>query len=179
MEVTDFISRYKNKFLNINIVIIIVALIIANNIYKRQTNIIGSLKQNKDAEIKKNEILGSIAQLEKKINAYKDFLNINKGDKSLIMSTINDIAKDSDVKIVSFRPESEIDYYAYVKYPIFLVINAKDYNQIGRFMSKIENSSYVYMVDNLNIRPNSQEEKKDGTENFTIELILSTIWFKG
>jgi Tfp pilus assembly protein PilO len=178
MEATDFIIKYKNKILNI--AIIILAVIIANNTYKKQANIIASLKQNKDTEIKKNEALGSIGQLEKKMNAYKN--SLIKKDNSLIMSAINDIAKDSGIKITSFRPEPEILYAVYVKYSYSLSINAKDYNSVGKFISKIENSPDIYTVDSVNIRPLPQgqgEVKEEETYKIAVELILSTVWFKG
>jgi Tfp pilus assembly protein PilO len=177
MELANLLSRHKNKILNINFAIIVLALIFANNIYKKQVSIIETFKQNKDIETKKNGVLGNISQLEKKINAYKNYLN--KKDMSLVMSRINNIAKDSGVKIISFRPQTETDYPVYVKYSFSLAVNFKDYNSLGRFMSKIENSPDVYMVDSINIEPLSQgQEEKGETNKITVDLVLSTILFK-
>jgi len=178
MKLDGFIGKYKNKILNINIALIIVALIIANNIYKRQTVTMALLKRNNDAEIKKNEVLENISQLEKKINSYKNALN--KKDMTLVMNAVNNIAKELGIKIISFKPQNEKDYSVYVKYPFNLAIGIKDYHQLGRFVAKIENSADIYMVDSMNIRTLAEEQKGAGeTEKFTVELILSRILFKG
>lgn len=177
MELTNFIDRYKNKVLNINIAIIILALIIANNIYKRQTVTLESLKKRKDTEIKTNEVLNDISQLGKKINAYKNALN--KNNTSLVINSINGMGKESGIKIISFKPQTEVDYTIYVKYPYSLTISAKDYNQLGKFISKIESSSNnIYMVDSLNIKSVSkQQEEKTETSEISAELTLSIILF--
>lgn len=174
----NFVSRYKNKILNVNIAIIILSLIIANNIYKRQTAILESLKKKRDTEIKKNESLENISQLEKKINAYRNYFN--EKDISLVITKINEIAKASDIKIISFKPQTARDYPVYVKQSFLLTISAKDYRQLGEFVSKIENSPDIYMIDSFNIKSLAlEQEKKALTDKIGVELIVSTIVFKG
>jgi len=175
MRLTDYINKYKNKILNIAIVIL--ALIIANNIYKSQNRTLESLKENKDIEMKKNTVLGDIDRLEGRINSYKNLFN--KKDVSLIMNTIRGLAKDTNIKIISLRPQKEKDYPVYIKYSFDLVMNARDYHQIGKFISKIEGSPDIYMIDNINIRPLTESQTAQQTYKLTVELTLSTVFFKG
>lgn len=175
MELIDFINIYKNKILNIAIVIL--ALIIAYNIYKGQNRTLGSLKENKDIEIKKNAVLSDISQLEKKIISYKNLFN--KKDISLVMNTINSIAKGTNIKIILIRPQRERDYPVYIKYSFDLVINAKDYHQVGKFISKIESSPDIYMIDSVNIKLLPESQLAEQIYKLTVELTLSTVFFKG
>jgi len=177
MELTD-ISKYKDKVLNINIAIIILAMIITYNIYKRQTAILKSLKQQIDIETKKNDALSNIDQLEKRINAYKNYLG--KKDLSLIIARIDGLAKDSNIKIFSFTPQPARDYPVYIKYPFSLTIAAKDYRCLSEFISKIEDSPDIYMVDSISIKSLYLEQKEEAlTNKIGADLVISTIVFKG
>lgn len=177
MNLINLISKYKNKILNI--LIIIVALFFANRIYINQTKNINSLSEKKDAELKRKELLEDISQAEKKIGSYKSVIN-NK-DISSVINTLRNIARDSSVRIVSIRPQIERDYPVYTKYPLDLVITAGDYHRIGEFMSRIESHPDIYIVENISIRPNLEAEMrgKDRTDKLTVNLRLSTILLKG
>jgi hypothetical protein len=171
-----------NKFLRnniVNIVVILLALIIANKINKSQNKIIAELKVKNEAQIKKNEVLNNISKLEKKIIIYKKALN--KKDISLIINNLNTIGKEVGIKIISIKPESKKDYAVYSAYSFNLNIRAKDYHQVGKFIGKIETSPFVYIVDNFNVNPFSarQEDEEGRQENkVAAELRLSIISLK-
>lgn len=174
MDLANFVNKYKNKILNI--IIIIFAVMVANNIYKVQNRITQSLKQNREAEIKKNELLDNIGQLEKKVNVYKNLLN--KKDISLVMNTINNIARNSGVKIISIKPAGTSDYSVYVRYPFDLIITANSYHNIGTFISNIESYTDVYIIDSINIRPVAENIEKGQIPKFNVDLKVSTVFFK-
>lgn len=177
MNLINLISKYKNKILNI--LIIIVALFFANRIYINQTKNINSLSEKKDAELKRKELLEDISQAEKKIGSYKSVIN-NK-DISLVINTLRNIARDSFVKIVSIKPQTEQDYPVYTKHSFNLVITAGDYHRIGQFMSRIESHPDIYIVENISIRPIPRAEMRgEGRiDKLTVNLRLSTILLKG
>ena len=144
----EMLNKYKNLLLNV--LIIIVAGIIAGNIYKAQSLKVVSLERQKDAETKKNEVLGDISGLEKKIGSYKEF--INKKDIASIINTINRIAQESSVKITAIKPQREIgEDRDYLRYPFVLTVDAGDYHALGKFIAKLESSADIYNIDSLNI----------------------------
>lgn len=175
MELIGFINKYKN-ILNLNVVVIILSMIIASNIYKSQAKIKKLLMEKKDMEIKKNVALGDIKQSEEVINAYKNFLN--QKDIALAINTISSIAKGSDVKIISFNPGTKADYPVYIKYPFVLSIEADSYHAIGGFISKLESHNDVYMVEGLNMKSLPESSGEPPRYKLAINLIVSTIIFK-
>ncbi len=171
MRLSDILN-YKNKI--IHTVIIISAVITASNLYKSQTRGIGSVREKKELEIKKIGVLGDINELTKLIKLYKDL--VNKKDISSVINMLNRIANDSGINIVTVRPVKEQVYPLYVKYPFELIVSAKHFDNIGEFISKLESSPDVYIIDLAQIRPASAIET--GSTNLVMDLKLSTIIFK-
>lgn len=175
MNLMNFIGKHKNKIPAV--LFIILAFIIANSIYKNQLKMVEALKEKKDTEIKKNEVLGSISQqLEKKLNPYKRILNAK--DISTVVNTISNLAKESGIKINSLKPQAGRDYPAYVKYSFDLDITAPDYHYMGSFISKMESSADIYLVENMNIKTIPGQPGKGQTDKLSVELRLSTILMK-
>jgi Tfp pilus assembly protein PilO len=162
----------KNNLLNIGIIIL--ALIFANNIYKGQRQIVESLKQKGSLELKKNVALGNISHLEKMMNSYGKFFN---KDRSLIISTINNIARESDAKIISIKPQKEINFPVYVQYPFDLVIGVNSYHSLGGFFSKLESYSEVFIVDSVQIRPATEVSREGQESKLNVNLRISAISF--
>ena len=169
MEFTqEVINKHKNKLLNI--LVLIIAVIVAYNIFKVQNLKAVSLENKKETEIKKNEVLAEINKLENKIGSYKKF--INRKDVPSVINTINNIAKESMVKIVSIKPQPDKDDNPdYAVYSFSLLVNAEDYHALGRFIAKLESSSDLYSVDNLDIKTVQEE-------TIAADLILSTFLMK-
>ncbi|TRZ48987.1 hypothetical protein D4Q80_02845 [bacterium] len=168
--------KYKNTFLNIAVSIIF--LIIANGIYKSQNLTAVKLGKDREVEIKKNAALAAISALEKKVGLYKNFLN--KKDLSSIINNISNIANESQIKIISIRPQNEKDQGDYIKYPFSLSITAKDYHQLGLFIAKLESSPDIYIVESIAVRPRAAEARPSKqAEKVSAELTLSTVLLKG
>jgi len=168
MEAQDFIGKYKNKILNV--AIIILSLFIASKIYKEQLKGIDSLKEKKNLESKRSEILESISRTEKKNNAYKELLS--RKDASNVISTVSNIAKEFNIKIISIRPTQQQKYIEYAKIPFDLVLNASSFHDLGNFISKIESHRDVYTIDSLGISIERQSKQ------LNINLTLSSIVYK-
>jgi hypothetical protein len=176
IQIPPIIIKQRNKILNIGIILL--TFIIANNIYKSQIKSIQSLREKIEAETKKNEMLSNISQSEKILNAYKNLLN--KKDisqvKSISISTISNIAKDSNVKIALVKPLAEDNQSVYSRYSFSLVLNAPNYHNVGKFINRLESHPDVYFVDKVIIK---RINKESATEyNLIVELTLSTIVFK-
>lgn len=166
----------KNKILNI--IIIAIALFIGYSIYTNEAKKIVELKQKKDLELKKNQLLKSVISLEDKFNSYKKFIN-NK-DISSIMNRLFTIAGESKVKINSLRPAGSMDFSTYVKFPFTLIATASSFKKIGYFISELENSRDIYIIDSLTISLNSTEAdlSNSNADNLTLNLTVSTVILK-
>ena len=168
MAAIGAISKYKNIVLNI--VIIIVALIVSVKIYKRQTSQMEALKAQKEMELKKNEAFQNIGKLEKKLQVYQEILA--RKDANKVISNITNLAKESDIKIISVRPVAEEVKQDYIKLPFDLTISASDYHALGKFISRLESYTDVYVIGALEIRSESQKRE------LTANLRLTTIIYK-
>ncbi len=168
MELNELTRKYKNNIFNI--ALIIFALIVANNIYKKQAKVIESLKAKVDLELKKNDVLNGIGQLEKKINSYKSLLT--RKESNVVMNVITNIARDSEVKIISIRPASENRQADYIKFTFALILNTPNYHALGKFISKLESYQDVYSVETVTVA--SQDETKRA---LTVNLNVSSIVF--
>ena len=156
------------------IAIFVFALIVAGVLYKSQTSNLKLLNSRKGTEIKKNEALKEIQQLEKAIKSYTGLLP--EKDASAIVNTISSIAKESGVQVVSLEPGRQEKQPLYIKYPFMINIRAESYHAIGKFISKLESRSGVYSVEALSIRPSSVDTPED---KLTVSLTLNIIAFTG
>ncbi len=182
-KLTDLFLNGRKKVLRI--AIIALSLFIALIVYISQTKNIESLRIREDMERKKNDVLGEIARSEKTIKLYKNMLS--QKDALSVMNVLGNIAKESNVTLVSIKPANEENRPLYIKFPFVLVIAADNYHAMGKFISKIENEPGNYSVDAINIRP--QEESRGPDRELTkgakpakkliLNLILSIIAFKG
>lgn len=169
MELSDLTGKHKNAALNIGL--IIVAFLIAQNIYKNDSRQVDELKNKGVLEQQKNDELDKISKLEKKIDYFKGLFS--EKDSGLVMSAIAGIARESGVKIVSMRPTVQgQDLSEYLKYYFDLTISADDYHAIGRFVSRLESFKDIYFVDDAQIASRNQEN------GYSVTLKVSYIVYK-
>lgn len=187
MEIKNLVGKLinqlagsKNKILNIGLIILTV--IIASNMYRNKAKDVQLLNAKKDTELKKNSALEQIKQLEKSIESYKNIFN--KKDASLIINTINNIARDSNVKIISIKPSNERKESVYTSYPFLLTVSADNYHCIGKFISGIESHPDIYFVDAITItiedirQAQNLEQGLKPITRVMVNLTLSKIVFK-
>jgi len=174
----DF-NRNKNQI--ISIVIIIITCIVAYKIYQNNSAALDNLKKTRDAEVKKNELLTKLGALDKKVKGYKAFLNKdNKVNKTAISNNIGSIAKDSLVKISSIKPSPEQVSAVYIQYNFDLKASASSYEELANFISRLEESDDVFMVEILIIKPNTGKgpDNVERAKGVTAELRVSTYVYK-
>ena len=152
LELTD-IKKYKNKVLNI--LIIIVAIMVSSNIYKKQEKAASLLLAKKELEIMKNAEFDSIGSMEKKNNSFKNYLV--KKDPGLIINTISNLANELGIKILSVKPEVEIKSDQYTKWPFEIAFIVSGYHNLGKFISKIESSNDIFVIDNISAKRDTKE----------------------
>jgi Tfp pilus assembly protein PilO len=157
----------------INIVVIIISLIIAKNIFTKQMAQVGSIRSEADIARQKNAMLEQIVQSEKRLKNLRR--SINKEETSII-NTINTIAKKFDVKIVELKPVPEQKITGYVKYPFVLNIAVNNYHTLGRFISALESDPFLFTVDSMSV--NIDESGDSRKYKLRVNLETNTILIK-
>ncbi len=166
MDINNLVAKHKNKL--INTAIIILALVVANHIFKIQSEKIKRLQEDKKNELRRREVLVAIDELENKLNQYRQ--DLARKDSSAVISSINELAKESGVSILSIKPDQEARLGDYAKVPFMLSLKAAGSHAIGKFISKLEaNREVFYSVESLRIAP-----APDGS-GLTASLKLSSI----
>jgi Tfp pilus assembly protein PilO len=159
----------KSKNILLNFIIIVVALVIAFNfIYKKQEQELQNLMAQKEAELKKNAVLENIVRLEGNIDNYKNLLP--QKDVSQTITSINDLAREAKVKIVSIKPlPADQVSTAYAKSSFDVSVSAPTYHVLGKFISSLESYQDVFIVEFVDI--SSQEQGKELTANMKVSTI--------
>jgi hypothetical protein len=167
MGLESLIGKNKNKVFNI--VLVIISLIFASNIYKKQIANINSLEANITEEEKKNRTLDNIGKLNSKIDAYRKLLPRKESDSS--MNDINNIARNAGVKIMSNKTSGEESFPDYKKYIYDLAISSPDYDSLAKFINLLEVSQAVYMIDVLDLRSFSYNREKELNANLRVSAV--------
>jgi hypothetical protein len=167
MGLESLINKHKNKFFNI--VLIIIALIAALNIYKKQETDINTLKINIEEEEMRNKTLGNIGKLDAQIESYRRLLS-NK-ENSFYMNEISNIARDTGVKIMSIGPSGEEPAAGYTKYIYVLTVSSPDYDTLARFINALEINHTVYMIENLELRSSSYNKEKELSADLRVSAV--------
>lgn len=173
MDKNSLFEKNKNNILNL--VIVLLALFIAFQIYKGIEEQAGSLLQQKDIEIKKNEAAQEIAVFERKIEGYKKAFA--RRDLGSVIDTISAIGKKCSVKVTSIKPESEEAKPDYIRSTFSIVIDAPDYHALGNFISQLESYQDIYFVDEAKIiSAGSLSQAQAGADKgLKITLKISTV----
>lgn len=172
-----FFNITQNKNIVLNSLILLIVFIFSFKIYLKQANLVTILSETKSVESNVNQVLNSIIELDKTANAYTQF--VNKKDLGSVLNTLTSIAKSSNVKINSVKPLEFIDYPLYLQYPYSITVKTDSFDHIGKFLSKLESHSDVYIITNANIRTEIiSDSSGEESEILILDLIVNTIFFK-
>jgi Tfp pilus assembly protein PilO len=168
MDIAVIIAKIKQNLLSL--AILIIAVIIAFKIYQGKENTINALISQREMEKKKNEVLTEISNLEKRLAYLNE--NVNNKAPSMVLDKISDLAKSASVKISKIIPQKEIFMGAYTRYPYEITLSANDYHQIGKFISSLENSPDIYIIQNLVINTSAAGETNSVNATLTVYTII-------
>ncbi len=168
-----------------NFVVLVVASLIAINIYQIQNKKIMQIRQVQNEHKKKNEILLRIGDLIKRIELYKQ--KFNQKDRREIINSITNLAQAAGVKIVSLKSQEkpptgmEVMSRIYDKIFFNLIIQVDGYHQLGEFISSLENNPMIFTIESITARESSstQTEAVTRPQKLQLELIISELFFKG
>ncbi len=170
----ELLSKHKNKI--INLIILLVAFNIAKSIYQKQMAAIAQVRDQVDAQVKNNEVLGEISAQEKKIGIYKDYLNSKKIDE--VLRNISEFAQQCGLEVSSARPLPKQDSADYLVHTFQCNLVAKDYHAVGRFINLIESHPNVYTVEEFTLRYNETGEIALKGFPYDLAVRISTVFLK-
>ena len=175
MVAVDIFTKHKNKLLNIGVIIL--AIFAASKIYSKQNMQLNSLNEQKAQEIKKNNVLESISQVEKRAVTYKQFFS--KKELGEVVDILSNIAKDANgVQIISVKPAGGEDRSSgYIKTSFIVLIKVADYHALGAFVSKLENYKDLYLVEDVHITASNFESSSGNIleQQATVNLKISVV----
>ncbi len=167
----DLIERNKSTIVNIGLIIL--AVVVALNLYNSTNHRLESLEQQKQSELEKNKISQDILALEKKTEIYKNIFV--KKDLGSVMDVISGIAKNTAIKIVSIKPSGDEVDEQYIKSAFLITLNAPSYHALGDFISKVENNEAIYLVSEINIIASGENSKSEADVGLEVSFKINTI----
>ena len=167
----------------VSLLLLVIAGLVAINLYQKQNKKIDQIRYIQDEEKKKNEILLRIRELKKRTEVYKQ--RFKQRDRSEIIDTITNLATATGVKIISLKPQEKSQSATkgeiYDKVFFHLSISVNSYHQLGKFISKLENNPIIIIVESLRVREPSSTSaaaQRDESEELKVELIISEVFLK-
>lgn len=163
-----------SKNMIVNLVLVVLILVAVFAVYKYQMKKYQGLQIQKDYETEKNSVIEVISRLEKKLTSYKRLLF--KKEIGSLVNNINEVARNSGVRVnsVSPMPEEQTEYYT--KFVVNLNVAVGSYHSLGNFISTLEKSPEIFSADTVSIT----SQRVTGTEgsNLDVNLIISTLTYK-
>lgn len=164
----------KNKSQILNVGVILLVFFVAFKFYQSAQSKITELNLKKQIEINKNQAAESVLGSESILESYKGILV--KKDISSVMNTVADLAKTSNLKVVSIKPGDKETFKDYIKLSFNLVVNAPSYHALGKFVSQMESQKDIYLVDAIVIDSANVDQNSAAVgTNLTVNLTVSTI----
>lgn len=155
MAQLELVNKYKNMLINAGI--IIVALVVASNLYNDNSSNVASLRLKISEEEKKNMELDKLGEMEKKIADYRSLLVAQEA--SAVMSDISTMAKDAGIEVLSVKPSQREPRADYSQDIFDLTLNSRGYNQLAKFIKGVESYENVYMIESMDISVQSGQDK--------------------
>ncbi|MFH1678317.1 MAG: hypothetical protein ABH914_01715 [Candidatus Omnitrophota bacterium] len=168
----------------INLIIFVVAALVAINIYKGQNNRVSEIIQIKQEQEKKNALIKKIKGLREKIAVRKTTHSVR--DRREIINTITSLAIDVGVKIVSIKPEQGSGDSRIEKNPTYdknffnIMLEVRDYHQLGNFIGRLESDPIMFGIEFLRLNTSLSETDTEITliRKIRVDLIISEAFFK-
>lgn len=131
------------------IMILLIVFIALKVIYQPGKQKIEEIVSLRKKEEERNKLLKEVDKYQRGLEKYRRRLSTNT-DTSYFVNQISKLAKESGVEIVSIIPGTLKTERYYQKLDLSLLIKAT-YNQVGIFVSKLENSMEFISIEEVNI----------------------------
>lgn len=122
-----------------------------------------------------NNLKKEIAKYQDKIESYEQMLPAEQEIPKLL-ENLSQMARDSNVKIIGITPlppkgQAQSSEQIYQEKPI-LITAKSGYHELGKFLSKLENSNRFMKVVDIKIKTNSATPKRHDVELLVLTYVL-------
>lgn len=155
---TKKIDYKTNKLLIVNIIIIALALVIGIVfIYMPFANKNKTVRTDILKERNKNVLIGKIKAISKHLKIYDKRVPERVG-VSWLLGEVSGLASKENIEMSSIKPGNPEDYGLYAK--LFVTVEtSSSYNQLGRFIARVESSEKFLKIESINIKRMDLDEK--------------------
>ncbi len=169
------ISGYKLKTIIVSIgLILFVAIAGMNFIYQPAKKKIREIESIQRKEEERSKLLSQVSKQQKDIQRRRFRLSDNKSI-SYFINQITKLANETNTEIISINPGSLQRENYYQKLPLVLGIKAT-YNQLGQFVSKLENSRQFILIETMTFE-REKEIKIDSSDEIKVRANLTVSLF--
>lgn len=132
------------------LIVILFFLIGYNGVYKYDLNRIDSLILQTEKEKKKNDILGIIDILDRKLQAHQE-RSFSAAEITQLLDRVSQLAGEADIKIEGLNPLPLVYTGQYAELPLKISLSCK-YHKLGQFLSLIESNKEFIWVKELKMQ---------------------------
>ncbi|MCD6575427.1 type 4a pilus biogenesis protein PilO [Candidatus Aerophobetes bacterium] len=165
---------YKLKTIIVSVgVILFVAVVGVGFIYQPAKRKIKEIEIARKKEEEKNRLLKELDKFQKDVRRYNSRLSLSK-DTSHFINYVSKLADASGVEVISIKPGNLQRENYYQKLPLDLSLKAS-YNELGKFISKLESSEQFILVEGMDFEKqeigelsSSEEIKVEGELNISL-----------
>ncbi|MFH1201946.1 MAG: hypothetical protein V1674_03530 [Candidatus Omnitrophota bacterium] len=156
--------------------IVIFSFIVAKHVYTDQIKKAQDIKIEIGEEKEDNLVISKIEDIKKNLEDYKKVALLDK-DMGLVINMINQYANQIGIKFESMSPLAVKEIGPYFYLSVNLRFQIDSFNQLGSFISIIENSSLFLQVDGMSVA-NVSYGREDQQAARSCDLIVGAFYFK-
>lgn len=157
-----------NKSFFLNAAVVLLAVFGALQIHKMNGKEMVRLQDELASQKKKNELRKKILGLESKIERLRPLFP--QQDPSDVMLGVSEMARASGLVVNSVRPSGTITQPDYFNHVYVMSVGAKDFHQLGDFISKLENAKEIFVLNELQLNPQANEKYSISVSVARIEM---------
>jgi type IV pilus assembly protein PilO len=115
-----------------------------------------------------------LAELDARLDVLRKILP-NEKETPVVLERVQDMAAASNLKIMKFTPQGTVPRAFYVDWPIQMTVEGS-YDGLGRFFSKISESTRIINVDSITIK--GIDGSKDPARTLSATCTATTFMFR-
>ena len=166
----------KNKDQVVIVVIILISLIIAKNLYGRQMTKYAQLQESIRVEQEKGATLERIIDLNEKTKGLRE-KSWDTADANIIISKINNLGLEAKIKVTAVTPMDKRDEKTYVVIPFALSCETT-YKDMVRFIRRLEKNNMLLRVRDISMAPSEAQETQNDRILLRVSFTVEAIYLK-
>ena len=163
------------KNLIIFVFVLILACLIGFGLYSVMLTRLNSVKSQIEQQKERNDVLGTIAMLDRRLQTHKE-RSLPLKDTTQLIDKLSLLAKEAIIEVETLNPMPTVERDYYVEVPVQIPIKCS-YHNLGRFLSLLESNEEFLWVKQLTIKKEivTDPKKKVLPE---VDLVISGIFLR-